>query len=255
MDRVISLLAALVGLIALGGAILVHVNADAERQDLAAQIAEIRTSLKTGAMPAAAPSTVASAALASAVSSAEMSSVPEASASASPEEAAASSPSSVLDAAGQISALQAQVAELEQQNASQASALADAEGRLAAASSSAPAIAVQGTDALSPSALAPPSASAGSISASSSEAVASGPSTDCIPLGTRFVGKAGDKFPICHSKVVVKILGVSDGQAVIDGAGPIATGGFGNLSTAQGCTVMVFTADVTGYADLRVTCQ
>ena len=36
MDRVISLLAALVGLIALGGAILVHINADAERRDLAA---------------------------------------------------------------------------------------------------------------------------------------------------------------------------------------------------------------------------
>ncbi len=53
----------------------------------------------------------------------------------------------------------------------------------------------------------------------------------------------------------MKILGVSDGQAVIDGAGPIATGGFGNLSTASGCTVMVFTADVTGYADLRVTCR
>ena len=53
MDRVISLLAALVGLIALGGAILVHINADAERRDLAAQIAEIRTSLRTGAAPPA----------------------------------------------------------------------------------------------------------------------------------------------------------------------------------------------------------
>ncbi len=76
MDRVISLLAALVGLIALGEAILVHVNADAERQDLAAQIAEIRTSLKTGVMPAAEPSMVASASIAAvpAAPSLEMSS-------------------------------------------------------------------------------------------------------------------------------------------------------------------------------------
>jgi len=35
MDRVISLLAALVGLIALGGAILVHTNSDTQRRELA----------------------------------------------------------------------------------------------------------------------------------------------------------------------------------------------------------------------------
>jgi hypothetical protein len=52
MDRVISLLAALVGLIALGGAILVHVNADAQRSELAAEIAGLRGAM--GNAPAAA---------------------------------------------------------------------------------------------------------------------------------------------------------------------------------------------------------
>ena len=254
MDRIISLLAALVGLIALGGAILVHINADAERQDLAAQIAELRTSLRSGAMPASETSAVAPASMPEIAAASSPSSVAS---TAGPSEEAAMSASTSLDPAAQISELQARVAELEQQNASQASALADAQSRLAAASS-APALAIEGTDALSPSILASSSATSAEpsvASSASSEAAAAGPTTDCIPLGTRFVGKAGDKFPICRSKAVVKILGVSDGQAIVEGAGPIATGGFGNLSSAPGCTVMVFTADVTGYADLRVTCQ
>ena len=31
-----------------------------------------------------------------------------------------------------------------------------------------------------------------------------GPADDCIPLGTRFMTQIGDKFPICHTPVVVK---------------------------------------------------
>src|SRR3954447_17018601 len=45
MDRVISLLAALVGLIALGGAILVHTNADTQRREMATEIAQLKTSI------------------------------------------------------------------------------------------------------------------------------------------------------------------------------------------------------------------
>jgi len=258
MDRVISLLAALVGLIALGGAILVHINADAERRDLAAQIAEIRTSLRTGAAP---PAEASVAELASAPSIEASSEAAASSASSSAPMVAAAEPSQApSDPAAEISSLEAQVAELERENASQASALAAAQtGSVAPASvspsssSSAAGVAIIGADVLAPSSLTPGS-EVSSAPAASSAAAAAG-NEDCIPLGTRFVGKAGDKFAICRSKLVVKILGVSDGQAVVEGAGPIAAGGFGNLSGAAGCTVMVFTADVTGYADLRVTCQ
>ena len=45
MDRVISLLAALVGLIALGGAILVHTNGDVQRSEMASQIAQLKVSV------------------------------------------------------------------------------------------------------------------------------------------------------------------------------------------------------------------
>jgi hypothetical protein len=68
------------------------------------------------------------------------------------------------------------------------------------------------------------------------------------------MGQAGDTFSICTSKVVVKIAAVGDGMATIDGAGPVAAGGFGDLAT-KGCQVMVFSADATGYAEMRVTCQ
>src|SRR6185369_10240387 len=51
MDRIISLLAALVGLIALGGAILVHTNGDAQRQQIATEIAQLKASLALMGQP------------------------------------------------------------------------------------------------------------------------------------------------------------------------------------------------------------
>jgi len=39
----------------------------------------------------------------------------------------------------------------------------------------------------------------------------------------------------------------------VEGAGPVAAGGFAQLP-AQGCTVMVFTADAAGFAEMRVSC-
>ena len=83
---------------------------------------------------------------------------------------------------------------------------------------------------------------------------ADGPTKDCIPLGTRFMVKAGDNFPICKTKVVVKVAGVSDGLATLIGAGDIAAGATVPLSVA-GCQAMVISADLSGYAELRVTCQ
>jgi hypothetical protein len=83
--------------------------------------------------------------------------------------------------------------------------------------------------------------------------VADGPTTECIPLGTRFMGQAGDSFPICKTHAVIKVAAVSEGLAVIDGAGDVAVGGVQELGI-KGCTVTVFSADSSGYAEMRVTC-
>ena len=82
---------------------------------------------------------------------------------------------------------------------------------------------------------------------------ADGPTKDCIPIGTRFMATSGDNFPICKTKVVVKVASVSDGFATVGGAGDISAGASGTL--AKGCNIMVFSADSTGYAEMRVTCQ
>jgi hypothetical protein len=252
MDRLISLLAALVGLIALGGAILVHVNGDAQRAELAAEIAGLRTSM--GAPPVSAavasPAIVPGSATSSAAIKVESSSAAEPPLAAAP--AISGEPSSEAMPPA-IKALQDRIAELEQQNTMQASALAEAQAKLAAEASAAPSqFLVAGADALAPTAAAP--SAAGVSSSGPPAAVADGPTSDCIPLGTRFMGKSGDSFPICKTKAVVKVAAVDDGSATIQGAGPIAAGGFGNLST-QGCQVMVFSADSSGYAEMRVTCQ
>ncbi len=244
MDRVISLLAALVALIALGGSILVHVNGDAQRGELEAQIASLRTSVGAGAVVSSSSSPASSTAP-----------VPETIPAGAMVSAAAAASD---DSAAQISALEARVAELEALNASQASALTDAQQRLAAALE--PGMTgVADASALSPvpsSAAAPSSeaASSAALSAPAALTPAAGPTTDCIPLGTRFMGQAGDSFPICKTKVVVKVVAVNDGTAIIDGAGPVGAGSFGTLPTA-GCSVMVFSADTSGYAEMRVTCQ
>lgn len=226
MDRIISLLAALVGLIALGGAVLVHVNADSQRAELAAEIAAIRAGMGSS-MPPSETIAVADPAPASVASSAPSSA-----------ESPSAESSAVEAGAPTIDSLQRRISELEEINRTQASQLIEVEAELAAQSPA-------------PS---QPAAASGASQASSSAIAADGPTKDCIPLGTRFMGQAGDRFPICKSKAVVKVSEVDDGAVVIDGAGAVAAGSFGNLA-AQGCTVMVFSADTTGFAEMRVTCQ
>ena len=83
--------------------------------------------------------------------------------------------------------------------------------------------------------------------------VADGPTKDCIPLGTRFMGQGGDSFPLCKTKMVLKVAAVSDGIATITGAGDVAAGA--SVPYSKGCMLAVFTADTSGYAEMRVTCQ
>lgn len=221
MDRVISLLAALVGLIALAGAVLVATNGDLERRELATQIAQLKTgmALTSQRAPDAIPSS-------------------------------ASAPA-IDDMASSIKQLEARIGTLEATIASQASALAAAPAPSSApvaAPSSASASADENSVAmLQPSEMPSQAANPAALSAD-------GPTKDCIPLGTRFMAKAGDNFPICKTKVVVKVAGVSDGLATLIGAGDIAAGATVPLSVA-GCQAMVISADLSGYAELRVTCQ
>ena len=224
MDRVISLLAALVGLIALGGAILVHTNADVQRREMATQIAQLKATIAlTGnsAQPAGA--------LATAVVA--------------PQTAA---DNGVADA---LLALQDRIATLEQTTRDQSVQLEAARAQIAAMPSSVePSTQVATTDANAPA-----STTAPASGATPAAVVADGPTKDCIPLGTRFMASAGDSFPICKTKVVVKVASVDDGLATITGAGDVAAGSIGQLD--KGCTISVFSADTSGYAEMRVTCQ
>jgi hypothetical protein len=256
MDRVISLLAALVGLIALGGAILVHTNADAQRQQMATEIAQLKASVSL-----LGNNTNASAAQATAAT-VQSPSMPATAPSAQPSITAspavdASKPAAEPGVDDALLALQARVTSLEQLTRDQSSELETARAQVSSLEATPAQVATAGVPSVTP--LAP--ASNGSAASASSmppgtpaAVVADGPTKDCIPLGTRFMGAAGDSFPICKTKLVVKVAAVNDGLATINGAGDVAQGGIGTLE--KGCNISVFSADISsGYAEMRVTCN
>lgn len=215
MDRLIALLAALVGLIALGGALLVHNSATATAQRQATQIAELRDALE--AVPANAPVPAQPAPVTSVV----------------PDTRTAET----------VAALERRIALLESTASAQATELAAARAALDARAAVTTPAPVTETAAAEPS----------SLPTTPAAYAADGPTEDCIPLGTRFMSQSGDSFPICKTSVVVNVSAVSEGSAIVEGAGAVAAGGFANLP-AQGCTIMVFTADAAGFAEMRVSC-
>jgi len=79
------------------------------------------------------------------------------------------------------------------------------------------------------------------------------PTEDCIPLGTRFMAVTGDSYPICQSPVVVRVTGITADNVVVEGAGVITETGFANIAGTN-CTLLVFSADIEGFAEMRVTC-
>lgn len=257
MDRVISLLAALVGLIALGGAILVHTNADTQRREMATEIAQLKASMSLLGAPNAASGKAQTAAplLPAAASSAAPSSQPSASMpsasmpSALLPSAAASAPPAD-DTARAMQDLQARIASLEHVASSQAAELDAARARLAAASSAPTDVATA-----EPAAVTPLTAATASSAptATPSAVSADGPTKDCIPLGTRFMGQSGDSFPLCKTHIVLKVAAVTDGLATISGAGDVAVGA--TVPYNKGCMLAVFSADDSGFAEMRVTCQ
>jgi len=192
MDRIITLLAALVALIALAGALLVQRSADATMALQSAELSALREMLSHTPAPA---------------SSAEPA---------------------------------ANTADLE-------STIATLEERLAA-------LETRAEQVLSPR---PEAAPANEPAPISSEAVAAlalgGPTDDCIPLGTRFIGQSGDSFPICGTPIVLDVLSVTEGVVQLEGVEAFASGSFANLPVA-GCTVMAYSADASGFAEMRVSC-
>ena len=79
------------------------------------------------------------------------------------------------------------------------------------------------------------------------------PTTDCIPLGTRFMVTPNESYPLCQSKAKIEVGSITADTVDIDGAGTVTETGFGTL-VGTTCTVMVFSADAEGFAELRVTC-
>lgn len=193
MDRIIPFLAAFVGLIALGGAILVEFNARQRAEVMAQEMARLKLELerlsgRTEALAAAADGGTAEALL----------------------------------------ALQDRMNSLEQEWEGQpAMAAAPAPGTASAAKSEAGAA----TAAIDPNL----------------------PTEDCIPPGTRFMAMTGESYTICQTPAVVRVNGITADNVAVDGAGVIAETGFGNLPGTT-CTLLVFSADIEGFAEMRVNC-
>lgn len=153
-----------------------------------------------------------------------------------------------------VAALDERVARLEAD-------LADARAQIETARTAAPAakvpalpadiaVATDSTDAFEDAV--PPATDAASMAPASIDP--SLPTTDCIPLGTRFMATPNDSYPICQSKTVIKVGNITSDMVDVAGAGPIPSTGFANLPGTT-CTVMVFSADAEGFAELRVTCN
>jgi len=191
LDRVIPFLAALVGLIALAGAMLVQVNADAARRESQAAVTALQQSI------AAMPTSVAAAA-----------------------------PAADTATTGDVAALRDRIAALETQ-------VADQQAALAAAPVGVP--------------LAAPQEAVAEIDPNL-------PTTDCIPLGKRFMVIPNETFPLCQSATVVRTGAITDDTVTIEGAGPVVETGFGTIA-GSGCTVSVFSADSAGFGEVRVTCS
>jgi len=79
------------------------------------------------------------------------------------------------------------------------------------------------------------------------------PTTDCIPLGTRFMVTPNENYPLCQSKQKVEVGMITNETVDVIGAGTIVETGFGALAGST-CTVMVFSADAAGFAEMRVSC-
>jgi hypothetical protein len=192
IDRLIPFLAAIVGLVALAGAVAVQLNTDAKTKSVTDAVVALQASVEALGKRADALAV----------------------------------PAADDGTAAGLLALQDRMVKLESEwTAQQASAAA-----------------------ATPAALTP-----GDAPVTAAEIDPNLPTTDCIPLGTRFMVTPGESYPICQSKAVVKTGLITADTVSIDGIGQVVETGFGNIAGTS-CTVMVFSADEAGFAEMRVTC-
>ncbi|HTN60344.1 MAG TPA: hypothetical protein VL147_02170 [Devosia sp.] len=87
-------------------------------------------------------------------------------------------------------------------------------------------------------------------------AATTGPQTDCIPQGTRFLVASGDSYAICGTPAVVAVTEVAASYVSFTD-GTIITAGGNAILTGTQCTLAVVSSGadgMTGYAELRVGC-
>lgn len=204
MDRLISILAACVGLIALAGAVLVQVQMQGRFDRVSAELSALRLAVETTAASVA-----------------------------SSEAAAEPVDDGTVEA---LLALQDRITALE-------------EGWRDAAAAAA-AAAVSAETAAQPAQVETPAAPAPTDTAG---ITTDGPVEDCIPLGTRFMAVPAESYPICRTAVVIGVEDITGESVTVEGAGPIAETSFKGLPGTP-CTVMVFSADIEGFAEMRVSC-
>ncbi|MET3901140.1 hypothetical protein ABIB57_005110 [Devosia sp. UYZn731] len=87
-------------------------------------------------------------------------------------------------------------------------------------------------------------------------AATTGPQTDCIPQGKRFLVANGDSYPICGTPAVVSVTEVAATYVSFTDGTIITAGGNAILKGTQ-CTLSVVSSGadgMTGYAELRVGC-
>jgi hypothetical protein len=84
--------------------------------------------------------------------------------------------------------------------------------------------------------------------------LADGPTEDCIPIDTRFVALTGESYAICRTPEVITLTSITGESVTTDNGANVIEGGFQRLSFGT-CTLLVISADVEGFAELRVTCS
>ncbi len=203
MDRMIPFLAAMVGLLALAGAVLVQITVDNRSRDTVAEVVALRESVDALTRKA--------------------------------EQLALND--EALAAAANDGTIDAMLALQDRMNALETAWEERPVATMAATGGSA-----DGSGAYA--------AAAGGAA----EIDPSWPTTDCIPLGTRFMASTGDSLAICKTPVVVKVSAITADSVMTETAG-IVNETASRLIPGSNCNLMVFSAEAEGFAEMRVSCQ
>jgi acyl-CoA synthetase (AMP-forming)/AMP-acid ligase II len=192
IDRLIPFLAAIVGLVALAGAVAVQLNTDAKTKSVTDAVVALQASVEALGKRADALAV----------------------------------PAADDGTAAGLLALQDRMVKLESEWTAQQAATAAA-----------------------PATLTP-----GDAPATAAEIDPNLPTTDCIPLGTRFMASVGDEMKICQSPVVIKVSAITGDSVLTENAG-VVNETASAIITGSNCRLQVFTADAEGFAEMRVSCN